>query len=133
MQPKPEPNTHLAIDPELCGTVANLSDGRAEVSLIPGARMAADARGLVHGGFPFGLLDYAAMLAVNDPLVVLVSAEVRFVKPVVVGEALTAVAELVRSEGKRRFVHGRVMRGDDVVLEGELVCAVPSRHVLDPR
>ena len=48
-------------------------------------------------------------------------------------DALTAVAELGRVEGKRRFVQGRVMRGNDVVLEAELVCAVPSRHVLDGR
>ncbi len=129
----PRPNTHLAIDAELCGVVSVLDEGRAEVTLTPGARMAADARGLVHGGFPFGLLDYAAMLAVNDPLVVLASAEVRFLKPVVVGDVLTAVAELVRVEGKRRFVRGRVSRGDDVVLEGDFVCAVPARHVLDGR
>lgn len=127
------PKTHLAIDPELCGAVSHLEPGRAEVTLTPTARMAADERGLVHGGFPFGLADYAAMLAVNDPLVVLASAEVRFLKPVVVGETLVATAELVRSEGKRRFVKARVSRGDEVVLEADLVCAVPSRHVLDGR
>lgn len=129
----PTPRTHLAIDAELCGAVRHLEEGRAEVGLTPVARMAADERGLVHGGFAFGLLDYAAMLAVNDPLVVLAAAEVRFLKPVVVGEHLVAVAEVVRSEGKRRFVTGRVTRGDDVVLEGEFTCAVPSRHVLDGR
>lgn len=128
-----EPKTHLAIDEELCGTVAHLSEGRAHVTLTLTARMAADARGLVHGGFPFGLLDYAAMLAVNDPLVVLASAEARFLKPAVVGATLSAVAEVVRSEGKRRFVRGRVSCGDEVVLEADFVCAVPSRHVLDPR
>lgn len=127
----PTPRTHLAIDAELCGAVSVLGEARAEVTLTPSARMAADERGLVHGGFPFGMLDYAAMLAVNDPLVVLASAEVRFLKPVVVGEALVASAEVVRAEGKRRFVTGRVTRGDEVVLEGDFVCAVPSRHVLD--
>jgi acyl-coenzyme A thioesterase PaaI-like protein len=44
--------------------------------------MAADQRGLVHGGFTFGLADYAAMVAVNDPNVVLGAAEVRFLAPV---------------------------------------------------
>lgn len=128
-----EPKTHLAIDPELCGTAVQLFEGRAEVAFTPTARMAADQRGLVHGGFPFGLLDYAAMLAVNEPHVVLACAEVRFLKPVLVGEALVATAEVVRTEGKRRFVAGRVARGVEVVLEGDFVCAVPSRHVLDAR
>jgi acyl-coenzyme A thioesterase PaaI-like protein len=127
------PRTHLSIDPELVGVVSRLAPGKAAVTLTPTARMAADERGLVHGGFPFGLADYAAMLAVNDPLVVLASAEVRFLKPVVVGDALVATAEVERIEGKRRFVKARVARGDEVVLEADFVCAVPSRHVLDPR
>jgi acyl-coenzyme A thioesterase PaaI-like protein len=48
--------------------------------------MAVDDRGLVHGGFVFGLADHAAMLAVNDPNVVLGAASTRFLKPVRVGE-----------------------------------------------
>jgi len=43
--------------------------------------MAADARGLVHGGFTFGLADYAAMLAVNEPTVVLASAQTKLITP----------------------------------------------------
>ena len=56
-------NTHRAIDAEWVGTPLALSAGHAEVSLTTHTRMAADARGLVHGGFVFGLADYAAMLA----------------------------------------------------------------------
>ena len=54
------------------------------------ARMAADGSGLAHGGFIFGLADYAAMIAVNHPNVVLGAAEVRFLKPVVSGETVVA-------------------------------------------
>jgi len=43
--------------------------------------MAVDQMGLVHGGFTFGAADFAAMAAVNDPNVVLVSSECRFFKP----------------------------------------------------
>lgn len=125
-----EPRTHLAIDNNLCGTPLALSEGRAEVELTPAPAMAADDRGLVHGGFVFGLLDYAAMLAVNEPTVVLGKADLRFKKPVVQGERLVATAEVVAEDGKKRTVRGEVKRGDDVVLTGELLCVVPDAHVL---
>jgi acyl-coenzyme A thioesterase PaaI-like protein len=69
--------------------------------------MAADDRGLVHGGFVFGLADHAAMLAVNDPFVVLGSAEVRFLRPVVVGERLVAEARVGEVAGRKSRVRSR--------------------------
>lgn len=126
-----EPNTHLAIDPELVGSPVELSPGRATVSLTTSVRMAADERGLVHGGFVFGLADYAAMLAVNDPNVVLGSASARFVAPVKVGETLVAEAKVVEESGKKRKVEVTVSREGSAVLGGELTCFVLPKHVLD--
>jgi len=93
--------------------------------------MAADERGLVHGGFTFGLADYAAMLAVNEPTVVLGSAQVKFLGPVVAGDRLEAEAVLDRSEGRKRFIKVTVRRGSTPVLEGELLAVVPDTHILD--
>jgi acyl-coenzyme A thioesterase PaaI-like protein len=94
--------------------------------------MAADESGLVHGGFVFGLADYAAMLAVNHPNVVLAGAAVRFVKPVKVDEEIEAEARVVESDGKKRKVAVDVRRGEESVCSGELSCYVPERHVLSP-
>ena len=93
--------------------------------------MAADERGLVHGGFTFGLADYAAMLAVNEPTVVLASAQTKFLGPVVAGDRLEAEATVDRSEGRRRFVKVTVRRAGTPVLEGELMAVVPDTHILD--
>jgi acyl-coenzyme A thioesterase PaaI-like protein len=93
--------------------------------------MAADDRGLVHGGFVFGLADYAAMLAVNDPNVVLGSADVRFSKPVRVGERLLARAAVEEKEGRRSRVKVEVLRGGEVVMAGTFVCFTLERHVLE--
>lgn len=136
-----QPDTHLAIDPRLCGCPAELAPGRARVELTTVAAMAADERGLVHGGFVFGCADYAAMLAVNHPLVVLAAAEVRFLRPVRVGERLVAEAEVEAADGRKRRVRVRVGRGGEMagetagetVFEGTFTCAVPDAHVLDPR
>jgi len=92
--------------------------------------MAADERGLVHGGFVFGLADYAAMLAVNHPNVVLGSAEVRFLKLVVVGERLVARAAIEESDGRRSRVRVEVKRGEEAVMSGTFACFTLERHVL---
>ena len=47
--------THLAISPHLVGEPLDLGPGRASAALTLLPEMAADALGLVHGGFVFGL------------------------------------------------------------------------------
>lgn len=127
------PRTHLAIDRRLCGDPVTLSDGAAEVTLTTTAEMRADDRNLVHGGFVFGMADYAAMLAVGHPLVVLAAAEVKFTAPVVVGQTLRAIARVTEGNEKRQTVAVEVKRDDDVVFMGTFQCAVPRTHVLDRR
>lgn len=122
--------THLAIDRSLCGEPVELGTGRATVRLTTTPPMAADDRGLVHGGFVFGAADYAAMLAVNDPYVVLGGADTRFVAPVAVGEVVDLVAEQTEEKGRKRViaVAGRV--GERTVFEGTFTTFVLDRHVL---
>jgi acyl-coenzyme A thioesterase PaaI-like protein len=128
-----ERRTHLAIDTTLCGDVVELNDGHAVLELIPDERMAADDRGLVHGSFPFGLLDHAAMLAVNEPTVVIANAQLKFTAPAVVGQRLVAEARVTATDGKKRTVEGLVKHGETVVLSGEMLCFVPDEHVLGPQ
>jgi acyl-coenzyme A thioesterase PaaI-like protein len=123
--------THLAIDRRLVGKPLELREGSAIIALTTLAEMAADDRGLVHGGFIFGLADYAAMLAVNHPHVVLGSAEVRFLKPVAVGERLVAGASVEETDGRRSRVRVEVRRGEEAVLSGTFLCFTLERHVLD--
>jgi acyl-coenzyme A thioesterase PaaI-like protein len=132
--PRPSPRTHLAIDRRLVGEPVELAPGRCRARLRTTAEMAADERGLVHGGFVFGLADYAAMLAVDEPNVVLAAADCRFLAPVVAGETLEAEAEAApagESGGRRRRVRVVVRRDATPVLEGDFLAAVPGRHVLD--
>jgi acyl-coenzyme A thioesterase PaaI-like protein len=156
-------NTHRALSARLCGTPLLLAKGAAEVELETIDEMRADESGLVHGGFVFGLADHAAMLAINEPNVVLGSAEVRFLAPVRVGERLTATARLLALEGKRHRVEVHVNasshargasappgggavdasaggaaitpegRREERVFEGTFVCFVPAQHVLAAR
>ena len=124
------PQTHLAIDRRLCGEPLEIGDGLAAVAWTALPEMAADERGLVHGGFVFGLADYAAMLAVNHPNVVLGSAEVRFLKPVTVGERLVARAEVEETDGRKSRVRVEVLRGEEAVMSGSFRCFTLENHVL---
>ena len=128
-----EQRTHGRIAAHLCGIPVELDAGRARVVLETTPEMGADARGLVHGGFTFGLADYAAMLAVNEPTVVLASAQVKFLGPVVAGDRVEAEAAVERREGKKRWVRVVVRRDGSPVLDGEFLAIVPDTHVLDAR
>ncbi|MBC2736487.1 MAG: PaaI family thioesterase [Desulfobacteraceae bacterium] len=124
-------HTHHLIDQELCGQPVDLQPGYCRVTFTATDRMAADDKGLVHGGFIFGLADYAAMLAVNDPHVVLGAAALKFLKPVSVGDVLSAEARVSEVKGRKHVVAVQVYRNDETMLEGQLTCFVLDRHVLD--
>ena len=124
------PNTHLGINTSLCGEPVSLEPGKSRVRLTTTALMAADALGLVHGGFIFGLADYAAMLAVNDPNVVLGAAESSFLKPVRVGDTAEAVAAVTEEKGRKRLVDVDVTVGGVSVFTGRFTCFVLDAHVL---
>ncbi len=122
--------THQAIDRELCGRPLQVDSGSSVVELVTLPCMAADASGLVHGGFVFGLADYAAMVAVNDPNVVLGAADVKFLKPVCVGETVRAQAETTAKQGKKHMVTVEVRREDEPVFQGTFTCFVLENHIL---
>lgn len=137
--PAGEPRTHRAIDPRSSGEPVALEPGRARVRLDTTPRLAADERGLVHGGFLFSLADYTAMLAVNEPNVVLAAAEMRFLAPVEVGETLVASGQAEATRPNRYRVRvevGRSRQGEseagEIVAQGDFDCVVPERHVLEP-
>ena len=126
-----EQNTHHEINPRWVGAATELHEGGAVARVQAVSEMAADSRGLVHGGFTFGLADFAAMLAVNDPNVVLGAAETRFLAPVQVGEVMVATAEVVTESGKKRSVEVTVHVADKAVMKGVFTCFVLPKHVLD--
>jgi len=128
-----EIKTHDHIDRALCGEPVAVEEGSSEVRFVCTSRMAADESGLVHGGFIFGLADYAAMLAVNHPNVVLGAAETRFLKPSRVGDELVAKAIDETPQERKHLVKVEVYSGEDVVFSGTFTCFVTKEHVLAGR
>jgi uncharacterized protein (TIGR00369 family) len=122
--------THTEIDQALCGKPSTLGEGLSSVELRPDTRMAVDESGLVHGGFIFGLADYAAMIAVNHPNVVLGAADVKFLKPVRTHESVVAEATVTAKEGKKQKVSVVVKGEQGIVFKGRFTCFTPDKHVL---
>ena len=126
-----ELKTHTKASPRLVGRVISLEEGvEAVAELETTDEMAVDARGLVHGGFTFGLADYAAMIVVNHPNVVLGGADCRFLAPVRTGETMVAMASVKGEEGRRRDVEVEVSVGDVRVFQGTFKCYILDKHVL---
>lgn len=123
--------THPRIDQALCGAPIALNDGEATVTMKATPQMAADDLGLVHGGFVFGAADYAAMLAVNHPNVVLGKAACAYRAPVAVGDAVLLKATRTAIDGKRHVVRVEGFVRDKLVFEGEFTAYVLDQHVLD--
>lgn len=124
--------THLRINQSLCGQLLSVDEGVAVVKLKATSEMIVDDYKLVHGGFIFGAADYAAMAAVNHPNVVLGSAEVKFLKPSISGDAITLKATVKETSGKRRMVDVEGLDETGVkIFDGVFTCFVLEKHVLE--
>lgn len=124
--------THQRANKSILGTPIEIIDGvSAVVELKTDDTMVVDEKGLVHGGFAFGLADYAAMLAVNHPNVVLGKSESRFIAPVSTGEKMRANASVESVEGKKLVVKVDISVKENKIFKGEFTCYVLDEHVLD--
>ena len=127
-------NTHGKISERLVGKpIEVLSGVRAVVELKTTTEMVADANGLTHGGFIFGLADYAAMLAVNQPNVVLGSAQTKFTAPVKTDDIMKAEATVIKTDVRKSEVNVDVKVGEQKVFTGTFLCYSLEKHVLEKR
>jgi len=125
-------NTHLLTSKKLVGEVVVIEVDSAKVKLKITQEMVVDNYNLAHGSFVFGLADYAAMVAINEPTVVLGKAEVKYLKPVVLDDELIAVANITETNGKKTSVSVAVSNTkNEIVFEGEFVCFVLENHILE--
>ncbi|MDX1701902.1 MAG: hotdog domain-containing protein [Melioribacteraceae bacterium] len=124
--------THNLAKPNLLGEPIYIeTEKKAEVKLTCTEQMVVDKKGLIHGGFTYGLADYAAMLAINHPNVVLGSSKSRFIAPVKNGDTMTALAKVSESDGRRSVVNVDVHVGTKIVYSGEFTCYTLNNHVLE--
>lgn len=123
-------DTHRRINEDICGEVIVLERGYVELRLTTTPEMVADDEGLIHGGFIFSAADYAAMLAVNEPNVVLVGSNCQFLSPVKFHDEVNFIAKVRHKEGKKRNVNVMGYVLDIKVFEGEFKTVITDSHIL---
>jgi acyl-CoA thioesterase len=122
--------THELVNQNLNGEIVTLEEGYVELRLVTIPEMLADKIGLIHGGFIFSSADYAAMLAVNEPNVVLVASDCQFLSPVKLHDEVNVIARVRHKEGRKRNVHVEAFVLDIKVFEGEFKTVITEKHVL---
>ena len=78
---------------------------------------------IAHGVIPIGLL--SAAMAKLPGLVIFLSQSVRFLKPVRIGDTITAIAEVIEIRGDKGIVtleNTCTNQNGEVVVEGEATC-----------
>ncbi len=123
-------NTHLKLDNNINGKVIELQEGFSKIQLFTKEFMAADAQGLVHGGFAFCAADFAAMAAVNNPYVVLAKSETKFLAPVKVGETIVFEANIIKQETNRSTIEVIGSVSSTAVFKGIFYTATLDKHIL---
>ncbi len=109
-----------------------IEEGYAEVELFTFSEMAVDERGMVNNGFIVGLGEYAAALSINEDFLFLVRADIRFSKPVPIGERLEAVARFRGKEDELLRVEVVVRDYSDEVMKGSFYFRKYDQHLLPP-
>jgi acyl-CoA thioesterase len=125
-----EVRTHELVNQNLSGEIIKIETGYVELRLVTIDEMVADNMGLIHGGFIFSSADYAAMLAVNEPNVVLVASDCQFLSPVKLHDEVDVIARVRHKEGRKRNVHVEAFVLDIKVFEGEFKTVITEKHVL---
>ncbi len=123
-------NTHKKIKKYLSGDIELLKENYAKVKLNCTSEMAVDEMGLIHGGFTFGAADFAAMAAVNEPYVVLIGANSKFLAPVKVGDTIIFEAHARFEDARKREVGVVGSINEIKVFEGTFDAVILPEHVL---
>jgi len=83
--------------------------------------MAFERTGVVRGHFIFAQADSLAIALVDAPVALTGLANIKFKRPVRVGEKLIAKAEVIRRKGNKLVVLVQTWVGDDLVFRGKFV------------
>jgi len=110
---------------EVIGDVVELQLNRYAVSLLQVEPAHAFFRsGIVRGHVLFGQVNSLAIAAMDAQLAVTARANLRFYRPVLVGELLRARVDILQKHWGVVKCHARTDSGSDVVLEGTIIVVV---------
>ncbi len=123
-------NTHTKIKKSLCGNVIFIEKGHAKTTLQTTKDMSVDALGLIHSGFIFGAAEYAAVAAINEENLVIISSKTKFLAPAKSGDLVEFDAKAKFEDARKREVKVIGEINEIKVFEGIFQAVVLENHIL---
>ena len=113
---------------EVIGDLLEVNLGQSGLSILDTVEGMGFARTrIVRGHHLFAQANSLAVAIIDAPVALTGSAQLRFLRPVTVGERLVAKAEVVAKEGRRHVVEVHTRSGNDEVFTGQFVVfALPT-------
>ncbi len=122
--------THAKVRSTLIGNIISLEHSKSKTTLQTTDEMAVDTLGLIHNGFIFGAAEYAAVLAVNEENLVVISSKVKFLAPAKSGDLIEfrALAKFEDSRKREIKVIGEI--NEIKIFEGLFQAVLLENHIL---
>jgi len=125
-----ELNTHAKIKKSLCGNVIFLEKGHSKTTLQTTNDMSVDSLGLIHSGFIFGAAEYAAVAAINEENLVIISSKTKFLAPAKNGDLVEFDAKAKFEDARKREIKVIGKINEIKIFEGIFQAVVLENHIL---
>jgi len=123
-------NSHQKIKKSLCGNVIFLEKGHSKTTLQTTDDMSVDVLGLIHSGFIFGAAEYAAVSAINEENLVIISSKTKFLAPAKNGDLIEFEAIAKFEDARKREVKVTGEINKIKIFEGTYQAVVLENHIL---
>jgi len=122
--------THTKVRSNLIGTIISLEKSKSKTTLQTTDEMKVDNLGLIHSGFIYGGAEYAAVVAVNEENLVVISSKVKFLAPAKSGDLIEfkAIAKFEDSRKREIKVVGEI--NEIKIFEGFFQAILLENHIL---
>ena len=112
------------------GDIIELEEGYVKTQFEATDEMVFDEEGVIHEGFIFGAANFAVKAAINDPNVVLVTSNIKFLAPIEMGNTVEFEAKVVHKYARKREVNVVGTVSDVKVFEGLFLTVILDQHIL---
>ena len=112
------------------GDIVELEDGYVKTKFEPTDEMVIDDYKLIHNGFIFNAADFAAMVAVNNPYLVIITSNTKFLAPIELGNVVDFEAKVVHKYARKREIKVIGTVSDIKVFEGLFLVVILDQHIL---
>ncbi len=123
-------NTHQKIKKSLVGNIILLEKGHSKTALKTNEELVVDTLGLIHNGFIASAAEFAAVAAINEENIVVISSKAKFLAPAKNGDLVEfdAIARFEDARKREVKVIGEI--NEIKIFEGIFQAVVLEKHIL---